>query len=314
MVCNRRLDLKIPLRQGSSDSLWYCLPGILNKSFGVSQAAVIYRYRARCHCSISCPTAWIFSQFAAANMGTSSWMNMHRLTCSKLLYFFFITASVVLISSNPTNLVLSGAFSLSFVTYTAHCFIPFLFAAIFVYPVLVLGLFRSRDMIPRSISLGVADGEDFGTTMVDKRGAIFGSVLLLVTLGTLVGTSVVGVPVWEVTVPPAIIMFMRDLHHDWTRHAPDRSRFPQEAISRQTGGTSAEDQMELQILPSGPQSSQAISTKPPTTLLYKQNTASASYRLHSPPFWLLCDGSLSPSFPLPSLCSFSCKGCPVKAG
>ncbi|KAI0944080.1 hypothetical protein AcV7_001998 [Taiwanofungus camphoratus] len=194
---------------------------------------------------ISCPTAWIFSQFAAANM-----------------------ASVVLISSNPTNLVLSGAFSLSFVTYTAHCFIPFLFAAIFVYPVLVLGLFRSRDMIPRSISLGVADGEDFGTTMVDKRGAIFGSVLLLVTLGTLVGTSVVGVPVWEVTVPPAIIMFMRDLHHDWTRHAPDRSRFPQEAISRQTGGTSAEDQMELQILPSGPQSSQAISTKPPTTLLY----------------------------------------------
>ena len=52
-------------------------------------------------------------------------------------------------------------------------------------------------------------------TLVDARGAAFGSALLLVTLGVLVGVSTVGVPVWEVTVPPAVVMFGRDVWHDW---------------------------------------------------------------------------------------------------
>ncbi|CCM02976.1 uncharacterized protein FIBRA_05091 [Fibroporia radiculosa] len=142
------------------------------------------------------PTAWIFSQFAAANM-----------------------ASVVLVSSNPTNLVLSGAFSLSFTTYTAHCILPFLGAAISVYPILILGLFRSRDLIPRSINLDPTVVDDMGDTLVDKKGAIFGSALLLVTLSVLVGTSTIGVPVWEVTVPPAVVMLLRDTHHDWARRS-----------------------------------------------------------------------------------------------
>ncbi|RPD57395.1 hypothetical protein L226DRAFT_512254 [Lentinus tigrinus ALCF2SS1-7] len=153
---------------------------------------------------ITPPTAWIFSQFAAANM-----------------------ASVVLVSSNPTNLVLSGAFSVSFLSYAAHVTLPFLAASACVFP-LLLFLFRSPSthafhpsLIPKRIDIGLSRDE-VRASLVDKRGAVFGSVLLLVTLGVLVGVSTIGVPVWEVTVPPAVIMLLRDLHFDWTTHRADK--------------------------------------------------------------------------------------------
>ncbi|KIP03230.1 hypothetical protein PHLGIDRAFT_497949 [Phlebiopsis gigantea 11061_1 CR5-6] len=146
------------------------------------------------------PTAWIFSQFAAANI-----------------------ASVVLVSSNPTNLVLSGAFGLSFVSYTAHVILPFLAAAVLVYPVIAFVLFRKRGLIPTTLGLELDDRS--AGILLDRRGATFGSVLLLVTLAVLVGTSTVGVPVWEVTVPPAVTMLIRDAVHDW------RSRHESQATS-----------------------------------------------------------------------------------
>ncbi|KAI0048829.1 hypothetical protein FA95DRAFT_1557582 [Auriscalpium vulgare] len=159
---------------------------------------------------ITPPTAWIFSQFTAANM-----------------------ASAVLVSSNPTNLVLSGAFSLSFLTYTSSLILPFLFAAVFAYPFLIGVLFRSPDLIPPTIDLPEDDDHNAGinnpsAALIDKAGAIFGSVLMLVTLGVLVGTSVIGVPVWEITVPPALVMLGRDVWYDWTHHR-DSLRAPTDA-------------------------------------------------------------------------------------
>ena len=124
-------------------------------------------------------------------------------------------ASVVLVSSNPTNLVLSGGFGISFIKYTAHVIVPFIAAAILVYPVFALMLYRSEGLIPRQIQADLADEVQSGPALVDPRGAVFGSVLLLVTLAVLVGTSTVGVPVWEVTVPPALLMLCRDGLHDW---------------------------------------------------------------------------------------------------
>ncbi|KAF7798857.1 hypothetical protein EIP86_010084 [Pleurotus ostreatoroseus] len=129
-------------------------------------------------------------------------------------------ASVVLVSSNPTNLVLSGAFGLSFVKYTAHVILPFLAGAAFVYPLLAFGLFRSPRLIPPSLSAELSEGESGSQMLLDKKGAIFGSVLLLITLAVLVGTSTIGVPVWQVTVPPAVIMVFRDALHDWFYHRP----------------------------------------------------------------------------------------------
>lgn len=73
---------------------------------------------------------------------------------------------------------------------------------------------------------------------MDKKGAVFGSVLLLVTLSVLVGTSTIGVPVWEITVPTAVIMMVRDLYHDWaqgrTLHREQREASQQEAYQLET--------------------------------------------------------------------------------
>lgn len=123
--------------------------------------------------------------------------------------------------------MLSGAFSLSFVTYTAHVILPFFAAALVVYPVLTFVLFRKPGLIPKTLDVEV--NEDNGgaasqAALLDKHGSIFGSVLLLITLGVLVGTSTIGVPVWEVTAPPALIMLLRDVMHDWRHHRKSNRR------------------------------------------------------------------------------------------
>lgn len=147
---------------------------------------------------------------------------------------------MVLVSSNPTNLVLSGAFSISFTKYTAHVFLPFLAAAVLVFPVLLF-LFRTNDLIPRSIDItGVHGAINPTSVLVDKNGAVFGGSLLLVTLGVLVGTSTIGVPVWQVTVPPAVIMLCRDIYHDLYR-AQDIS----------SNENPAEQAVELRKIPTG---------------------------------------------------------------
>ncbi|KAI0764389.1 hypothetical protein BD413DRAFT_641125 [Trametes elegans] len=164
---------------------------------------------------ITPPTAWIFSQFAAANM-----------------------ASVVLVSSNPTNLVLSGAFSISFLSYAAHVILPFLAAATCVFPLLLFILFRSPGLIPRRIDIDL-EPEEVRATLVDAKGAVFGSVLLAVTLGVLVGVSAIDVPVWMVTVPPAVTMLVRDVAYDWSRHRPQGAR-RSPPPSPTTGGSGSE--------------------------------------------------------------------------
>jgi len=119
------------------------------------------------------------------------------------------------VSSNPTNLVLAGAFSISFTTFTAFMILPFLAAAVLTYPVFLV-MFRGRDYIPHSIDIqGEGPAVEPSSVLVDKQGAIFGSALFTVTLAVLVGTSVLDIPVWQVTVPPAVIMLIRDISHDW---------------------------------------------------------------------------------------------------
>ena len=82
-------------------------------------------------------------------------------------------------SSNPTNLVLSGAFSFSFISYPSSLILPFLAAALVVYPFLILVLFRApRDLIPRTIDTapGAEGLSDPRTVLVDAAGAVFGGV------------------------------------------------------------------------------------------------------------------------------------------
>ena len=119
--------------------------------------------------------------------------------------------------------------------------LPFLAAAIATYPVFLI-LFHGRDYIPRSIEVqGEESAIEPSSVLVDKWGAIFGSALLAVTLGVLVGTSVLGIPVWQVTVPPAVIMFIRDIVYDWHTSRPtpqpDTIEMEQKTVTSQMGVT-----------------------------------------------------------------------------
>ena len=119
--------------------------------------------------------------------------------------------------------------------------LPFLAAAITTYPVFLV-MFRGRDYIPRSIDVqGDESAIEPSSVLADKWGAIFGSVLLTATLGVLVGTSVLGVPVWQITVPPAVIMFIRDVVYDWhmSRPVPQPESIEMEVktITSQMGAT-----------------------------------------------------------------------------
>lgn len=81
------------------------------------------------------------------------------------------SASAVLVSSNPTNLVLSSAFEIPFQNYTAWVILPSIAAIVAGFPVLYWIEFRGD--IPKSID--AVDVEP-GRALVDPKGAWFGSM------------------------------------------------------------------------------------------------------------------------------------------
>ncbi|QDS74268.1 hypothetical protein FKW77_003260 [Venturia effusa] len=135
------------------------------------------------------PTAWVFGEFMAAN-----------------------TASAVLVSSNPTNILITGSFSLNYITqFTKWTILPSIVPAILNYPIL---LFMFRKKIPKTITPLT---EDPWSKLRNRRGAIFFSSLMAVTLAVLVGTTFVpggAVEVWMVTAPAGVLAFFFDVFCD----------------------------------------------------------------------------------------------------
>ena len=170
---------------------------------------------------ITPPSAWIWAQFVAANV-----------------------ASAVLVSSNPTNLVIASGFEVSFVEYTAYMVLPSFVAAIVALATLMVYFRTTRlpsdkaEHIPMqrfTTALARLNGSVTDDRRVyvfiphkihspdiqprlllaDPFGAIFCSVVMLAVLGTLIGTSVMGeVKVYQIGVPGAVLCFLRDLIAD----------------------------------------------------------------------------------------------------
>jgi Na+/H+ antiporter NhaD/arsenite permease-like protein len=122
------------------------------------------------------------------------------------------TASAVLVSSNPTNILVTGSFSLNYITeFTKWTILPSIIPAILNYPIL---LFMFRKKIPKTITPLT---EDPWNKLRNRRGAIFFSSLMAVTLTVLVGTTFVpggAVQVWMVTAPAGILAFLFDIFCD----------------------------------------------------------------------------------------------------
>ena len=156
------------------------------------------------------PTAWIFSEFMAAN-----------------------TASAVLVSSNPTNILITGSFGLNFLTgFTKWTVLPSIVPAALNYPVLLI-MFWKR--IPKRLTPLT---EDPWSKVRDRVGATFYSSLMLITVIVLVGTSFVpneAVQVWMVTMPAGILAFSFNVFSDVFR-----PRTEQDLVRRQTTDVATE--------------------------------------------------------------------------
>lgn len=160
-------------------------------------------YMTRVSSNIIHPRAWIHTQFAISNV-----------------------ASAILVSSNPTNLVLAGAFNIKFITYTANMIVPVVATAIVLFPFLLYIVFADKDLIPYSIKMhelpeeikakkpvnpnipharGHVDGdeadlanneegkllslEEIMNPFLDKGGAAFGAVIMAATLVTVLAIN-----------------------------------------------------------------------------------------------------------------------------
>ncbi|KAF3761637.1 hypothetical protein M406DRAFT_281704 [Cryphonectria parasitica EP155] len=160
-------------------------------------------YMTRVSSNIEHPRAWIHTQFAVANI-----------------------ASAILVSSNPTNLVLAGAFNIKFIDYTANMIVPVVITAIVLFPCLLYIIFAHERLIPMKITMhelpedirarrpvnpnipharGQAedweDGnpnseqeqllslEEIMNPFLDKGGASFGAVIMTVTLVTVLALN-----------------------------------------------------------------------------------------------------------------------------
>lgn len=199
-------------------------------------------YMTRVSSNIIHPRAWIYTQFAIANI-----------------------ASAILVSSNPTNLVLAGAFKIKFIVYSANMIVPVVVTAIVLFPFLLYIVFANESLIPTSIEMhelpaearekapvnpnirhargqaeedeqdGTADRdqrnrlslEEIMNPFLDKSGAAFGATVMAITLITLLALNAAAqegheYPVFYVTLPGAFVSFCWDVAMGWRKRHETR--------------------------------------------------------------------------------------------
>ena len=188
-------------------------------------------YMNRVMANVIHPRAWIHTQFAVANIATA-----------------------ILVTSNPTNLILAGAFNIKFVTYTANMIVPVISTAVLLCPFLLYILFADPSLIPLKISLHEIteeaktkqprnvnipeavkrdrkfENEEADTRMhsleevldpfVDKASVAFGAFIMVSTIIILLVLNAVyltsgGHSDYWVALPAAFIMFSWDLVFGW---------------------------------------------------------------------------------------------------
>ncbi|KAI0223725.1 hypothetical protein L0F63_002752 [Massospora cicadina] len=118
------------------------------------------------------------------------------------------TASMALYIGNPTNVVISMAYDISFLRYSKLLSLPFLGAVLVQLGLLVVVYWKS---IPKSIQAIDASPR---VALVRPRAALIGLLALLLCIFALVLSSLWHVSVWKVTLPFAILVAAIDLFED----------------------------------------------------------------------------------------------------
>ncbi|OLN88029.1 Arsenical pump membrane protein [Colletotrichum chlorophyti] len=218
-------------------AFFFCLGSFIGNDPIILSGTAFLAYMTRISNNIKYPRAWIFTQFAVANI-----------------------ASAILVSSNPTNLVLAGAFDIKFIEYTANMVVPVVITAIVLFPFLLYIIFADKKLIPESIEMFEPPAEAMSSKPInpnipnprddaknaetvaddstqakiqgaieilnpwlDKGGAAFGAVVMSATLVTVLALNAASVKtkadehlqVFWVTLPAAFIMLCWDLGFGW---------------------------------------------------------------------------------------------------
>jgi Na+/H+ antiporter NhaD/arsenite permease-like protein len=118
-------------------SFFFILGSFIGNDPIILSGTAFLAYMTRVSSNIEHPRAWIHTQFAIANI-----------------------ASAILVSSNPTNLVLAGAFQIKFVVYTANMIVPVVVTAIVLFPFLLYIVFADPKLIPASIKMHELSDEE----------------------------------------------------------------------------------------------------------------------------------------------------------
>ncbi|CAG8549659.1 24302_t:CDS:2 [Cetraspora pellucida] len=127
----------------------------------------------------------------------------------------FTSNDVVVLTgtSNPTNVIVAQAYGITFLTYSAWMILPTIVSMILAYFALYT-MFRRSGLIPNEVHTQRRNPKD---ALKDKKGAIFGVIVLGCCLITLMGTSFTSLSVWIVTLPFAAIMLVRDIWYDLSK-------------------------------------------------------------------------------------------------
>lgn len=183
-------------------AFFFCLTSFIGNDPIILSGTAFLAYMTRVSSNIKHPRAWIHTQFAVANIG-----------------------SAILVSSNPTNLVLAGAFNIKFIVYSANMIVPVVVTVIVLYPILLYVVFADESLIPYSIKMhelsdeakakkpvnpnipharGLAEEkeneanneegqllslEEIMNPFVDMAGAAFGAIIMAATLIALVALN-----------------------------------------------------------------------------------------------------------------------------
>lgn len=243
-------------------------------------------YMTRVSSNIVHPRAWIYTQFAVANI-----------------------ASAILVTSNPTNLVLTSAFQIKFIDYTANMIVPVVITAIVLFPFLLYIIFADESLVPLSIEMhelpedvrskkpvnpnipnargnaeeqekeAAANGqedkllslEEILNPFLDKRGAAFGAVIMAATLITVLALNAASQghthPVFWVTLPAAFVLFCWDVAYGWHHRHETRNiaRKGREDVERMRAQGILPDE-EMTSDSSDPQSTGALRAPSPVVL------------------------------------------------
>jgi Na+/H+ antiporter NhaD/arsenite permease-like protein len=111
-------------------AFFFVLGSLIGNDPIVLSGTAFLAYMTRVSSNIVHPRAWIHTQFAVANI-----------------------ASAILVSSNPTNLVLAGAFGIKFIDYTVRMIVPVVITAVVLCPFLLYVVFADPDLIPEKIEM-----------------------------------------------------------------------------------------------------------------------------------------------------------------